>query len=76
MHQIDVMVEKKRLEWQHQIHGIQSQCEQKDRELTKLRETVEYRNKEVWVSTYWNFFSVFRLCNGTPKTPKNYKSII
>ncbi|XP_065056175.1 centrosomal protein of 63 kDa-like isoform X2 [Rhopilema esculentum] len=47
MHQIDVMVEKKRLEWQHQIHGIQSQCERKDRELTKLRETVEYRNKEM-----------------------------
>lgn len=47
MHQIDVMVEKKRVEWEHQLHGMQIQCQQKEQEVVKLREMLEMRNKEV-----------------------------
>ncbi len=47
MHQIDLMVENKRMEWEHQIQGIQQQYDRKEKEATKLRETIEMRNQEV-----------------------------
>ena len=47
MQQIDIMVENKRQEWEHQVQGMQLQYERKEREALKLKETVELRNKEV-----------------------------
>ena len=50
MHQIDIMVENKRLEWEQQLKTLQIQCERKERDIQKLRETIEHRNKEVSIS--------------------------
>ena len=49
MHQIDIMVESKRQEWEQQLKALQFQSDRKDREMQKLREMVEQRNKEVCV---------------------------
>jgi len=46
MHQIDIMVESKRQEWEQQHKALQFQVDRKEREIQKLRELVEHRNKE------------------------------
>ena len=55
MRQIDIMVENKRLEWEHQLQSVQLQVERRDRDIIKLRETVELRNQEVRRLTTSNF---------------------
>eukprot|EP00794_Sanderia_malayensis_P011346 gene11346-12529_t len=47
MHQIDVMVENKRIEWQNQMQAIHLQYERKEKEAMKLRERIEMQNQEI-----------------------------
>ena len=64
MHQIDIMVESKRQEWEQQHKALQFQVDRKEREIQKLRELVEHRNKEVLCFQYSNgvFLMFQKIC--------------